>query len=223
MMVLPLLLAMQAAPQAGPQIDYTPKPWPEPGREVDIVDGYSTDSSATARKTLAGFADCVAAASNGKASELLQRDFRSASYRSGLTALSRNNEGCARQAGLSGKMRMATLAFAGALAEGMIERQGKPVNALLARAAAAPAAPTYSFTDTVAMCVVRSAPDQVATLFASDVASDAETAAITALGQPAALCARAAEAKKPLSISPAGLRAMLATAAFRSIASLKDV
>ena len=223
MMILPLLLAMQAEPQPAPQIDYSPAPWPEPGRETDIADGYSTDSSAAARKTMAGFADCVAKASADKTSELLQRDFRSASYRSGLTALSRNNEGCARQAGLNGKMRMADLAFAGALAEAMIERQGKPVNALLARAAAAPAAPTYSFTDTVAMCVVRSAPDQVAALFASDVASDTESAAITALSQPAALCARAAEAKKPLSISPAGLRAMLATAAFRSIASLKDV
>ena len=92
------------------------------------------------------------------------------------------------------------------------------MNALLGRAAAGNAAPTYSFTDRVAMCMVRSAPDQVAALFATAPASAEETAAIAALGTPAQLCARAAQATRPLSISPVGLRAMLATAAYRSIA-----
>lgn len=223
MITLALMLAMQpVGGQAQPQVDTTPAPWPDDEREAGLVDSFSTESSAEARLTMTRFADCVAEGSPDKAAELLQRDFRSAAYRNGLQNLSRNNEGCARKVGLNGRMRMANLAFAGALAEALIERRNMPVNAMLARAAAAPAAPTYSFTDGIAMCLVRSVPDQVASLFASEVGSNEETAAIAALGVPAQMCARAAEARKPLSISTSGLRAMLATASFRSITGAKD-
>ena len=64
---------------------------------------------------------------------------------------------------------------------------------------------------------MRSVPSDVAALFATARDSAEETAAINSLATPMGLCAKAAQARKPLSVSPAGLRAMLATAAFRSI------
>ena len=88
------------------------------------------------------------------------------------------------------------------------------------QAATVPATPSFSFTDRVAICVVRSVPGDVATLFATELNSSEESAALQSLATPMGLCAQAAQAKKPLSINPAGLRAMLATAAFRSV---KDI
>ena len=220
MILLSILLAMQAAPQSQPKVDTTPTPWPDPERGTGGVDRYSSAADPVARPVLARYAACVAGKSPERAADLLTRDFRATAYESGMRNLSRNNEGCAHDAGLKyGKMRLDTLPFAGGLAEAMIARRGQPVNALLVRAAALPPAATYSFTDRVAMCVVRSAPDQVAALFATPVASDEESAAIAAVAPAAELCARAAQARKPLAISPAGLRAMLATAAYRSIAA----
>lgn len=225
MIALFLFLAVQGAPQADPQpqlapnpgADTTPSPRPDPERGTGGVIAYSDVSDAEARRVMARFAACVADTSDKKAGEVLTQDFRSTSYSNGLRNLARSNEGCARRVGLSGSMRMANLAFAGALSEALIAKKSQPANALLVRAAASSAAPTYSFTDRIAMCVVRSAPDQVSTLFATEPASDDEAAAITTLGTAAQLCAKAARATKPLSISPAGLRAMLATAAFRAL------
>ena len=223
MITFALLMAMQAAPGAPEQpVENAPAPWPDPERELGMVDGYTTESDAKARATMTAFAACVVDGSTDRAAELLQRDFTTTTYRNGLQNLSRDNEGCARKVGLSGRMRMSNLSFAGALAEALLERRGRPVNALLAQAAAGAAAPTYSFTDGVAMCTVRSAPDQVSALFATEVGDASEASAVNALASTAALCARAANARKPLSISPAGLRPMLATATNRTVATLKD-
>ncbi|TCJ37468.1 hypothetical protein [Parafrankia sp. BMG5.11] len=225
MIGLALILAMQAAPQPQPQpkIENTPAPWPDHERELGMVDAYTTDSDSMARRTMSAFAACVVEGSTDKASALLLSDFRANSYRAGIQTMIRNNDHCGRKVGLQGRLKMANLSFAGALAEALMKQRGAPLNAQLARAAASPAAPTYSFTDSVAMCVARSAPDQVAALFATTPGSAEETTAINVLATPAALCAQAAKARKPLSISPAGLRAMLATASFRSVASMKEV
>jgi hypothetical protein len=201
-------------------MDPTPTPWPDPERGTGVVDRYSSAADPVARPVLARYAACVAGKSPERAADLLTQDFHATAYESGMRNLSRYNEGCARDAGLKyAKMRLDTLPFAGGLAEALIARRNQPVNALLVRAAAMPPAATFSFTDRVAMCVVRSAPDQVAALFASQVASAGENAAIAAAAPAAELCARAAQAKKALSISPTALRAMLATAAYRSIAA----
>jgi hypothetical protein len=62
--------------------------------------------------------------------------------------------------------------------------------------------------------VVRSAPDDVARLFATEVASDAERAAAKALQVASDACARN---QARLETTPEGLRSMLATAAFRTV------
>ena len=114
-------------------------------------------------------------------------------------------------------LRSANLLFAGEVAEALLEKSGAPVASQLAKAAAGTAPSGFSLTDKMAICVVRSVPDQVAAVFATERDSAEETATISALAAPAQMCGKAVGATKPVAISPAGLRAMLATAAFRSI------
>jgi hypothetical protein len=67
----------------------------------------------------------------------------------------------------------------------------------------------------MALCVVRSVPDDIARLFATEVGSDAEAQALRALEVRARACAQGGPR---LTIAPAGLRAMFATASFRTVA-----
>ena len=165
------------------------------------------------RDTIQAFGQCVAQRSAERAAETLAEDFTTRSYQSKLRLLSRNNETCFRA---RGRMRSANVLFAGAMAEALIERGGEPLNARLARAAQAPAVPAFSPSDRMAICVVRSGPDQVAQLFQAEPASDGEAAAAEALAPAVELCGRGGPR---LQVSVAGLRAMLATAAFRSISA----
>lgn len=212
MIVYSLLLAMQAAPQA--PLDTTPAPWPDDEAELRNAGAFAKANTPEARRMMATLASCVADVSTDKVSEVLTRDFRSTEYRSGLRNLMRANDGCARKAKLRGSIRMEGLPFAAALAEAMLERETTPLNARLAKAAAGTTAPTYSPSDTVAMCVARSVPDDVAALFASDPGSASETAALGKIEQVAALCARGTK----LEISPIGLRSIVATASYRLVA-----
>ena len=164
-----------------------------------------------ARRAVQDFGRCIAERSPGLAAEMLTIDFTTRAYRSRLDRLLRSNETCLRP---RGRMRTSRLLVAGAIAETLIERGGEPVNVRLARAAMRAGTPARSPSDAVAICTVRSAPDDVGTLFATEVATEAETAAARALEPAVALCSASGPA---LETSPAGLRAMLATAAFRSL------
>lgn len=171
----------------------------------------ATSSSPSARRQVQQFGACVADNSPEKSSRTLAMDFRSSTYRSALNNLARANEGCF---GYRGAMRASRLLFAGAIAERLVARDATPLNARLVRAAARPAPPARSPSDAVAMCVVRSAPDETARLFASAVASEAETQAAKALDVALRLCS---QGQRPLVTIVEGLRAMLATAAFRNV------
>jgi hypothetical protein len=171
------------------------------------------------RIALEQWAGCVARSNVGEATRVLKMDFRSPTYDRALRLLAQDSRDCIR---FQGTLRSGGLLFAGELAEALIEQPGEPLVNRLARVAASPAAESFSLTDKVAICTVRSAPNEVAALFASERQSENETAALAQASAVMGLCAKAAEANRPLSINPAGLRAMLATAAFRSVASLKD-
>ncbi len=158
------------------------------------------------------FGACVADTSTAKASETLAQDFRTPAYRRAMDVLVEVNRGCPSFRGYS-RMRVSRLLFAGAVAERLIERDGRPVNVALARAAAGPVAASYSPSDAAAMCVVRSVPDDVAKLFATDVATPEEGGAADALKPVFSRCLQ----DRPVEVNADGLRAMLATAAFRSI------
>jgi hypothetical protein len=212
MIIYSLLFAMQAAPQA--PLDTTPAPWPDQERELRTAGAFQADSSPEARLMTARVAECVIESSPKKVADVLTRDFRTSTYRSALRNLTRANDGCGRKAGLRGRLYLEGLPFAAALAEAMLEKDPAPLNARLAKAAAGPAAPTYSPTDSVAMCVARSVPDDVAALFASVPGSAGEMAVMGKVETAAKICARGIK----MEISPFGLRSIVATASYRLVA-----
>lgn len=223
MMLYSLLFAMQAAANQAPAASpATPEsqtaPWPSGARELGGPSAFQNPVTPEARIMAARLADCVASESTAKVADVLTRDFRTTQYRNGLRNLMRDNDGCARKAGLRGTIRMDNLPFAAALAESMLAREATPLNVRLAKAAAGPEAPAYSPSDRIAMCVARSAPDDVAALFASEPGYPSEIAALGKVEQVARLCS---EGKK-LDISPYGLRSIVATASFRLLASQKS-
>lgn len=177
-------------------------------------DVYYEDSAPPtneARIAIQEFGTCVARRSAGLAAEVLTRDFTSRSYETGLRRLARSNEDCFRR---RGRMRSGNLLFAGAIAEHLLEHEPEPLNVRLARAALRPATPSYSVVDRAAICVVRSVPDDVARLFATEVTSDAETTAARALNPVMAACNGDGP---PIEVTTEGLRSILATAAFREL------
>ena len=159
------------------------------------------------------FGACVADASAVVATELLTRDFTSRAYDRGLRRLTSDNRDCFER---RGSMRAGSLPIAGAIAERLIERAGEPVNVRLARAALRPATPGYSPSDRAAICVVRSVPDDVARLFATEPTGEAEAAVADTLRPVLGACLGS---QRPIEATAAGLRAILATAALREIHS----
>lgn len=214
MIWLGILLALQPAPTQ--RAEPFPAPWPNPEREMPSGEIMAREADAgEARRTMIRYAACVAERSPGKVHELLVQDFRTTSYRNGLRNLSRNNEGCARSAGLRGTLRMDSLPFAAALAEEMIRRGEEPLNVRLAKAATGQRVETYAPSDAIAMCVARSAPDDVAGFMQTAPGSREEAAAATTVMGVANLCSRDAK----IDIGPEGLRAIVATAAYRLLAA----
>lgn len=218
-MIYAMLLALQAAAPVppAPPVDPRPAPWPDQERELRNAGAFDNANTPEARVMMARLAACVADTSRDKVADVLTRDFRTSAYRSGLRNLMRANDSCARKAQLRGTMRMDNLPFAAALAENMLTRDPTPLNVRLAKAAAGPAAPTYSSSDMVAMCVARSAPDDVAALLNSEPGYPSETAAIAKVETVAKLCSRG----QKLDISPVGLRSIVATASYRMLAAGK--
>ena len=176
---------------------------------------YEDSAPATPEALIAAhdFGACVADASAVAAAGVLNRDFTTRAYQQGLRRLTSSNRDCFQR---RGSMRAGPLPIAGAIAERLIERRSEPVNVQLARAALRPATRGYSPTDRAAICVVRSVPDDVARMFATDVAGEAEASVAESLKPVLAACLGS---RQQIEVTPAGLRAILATAAFREIAS----
>ena len=211
-----ILLALTMIVQnTSPQPNKGPLPAdPPPAREMspahDLFYEDENKSSPEARAAIQRFGACVAGRSPELASETLRRDFTTRSYRAGLDRLKRANQDCFRR----GRMRSSSLLFAGAIAEELLERDRQPLNVRLARVASQPAPPAYSLTDRMAICVVRSVPDETGRLFATEVGSAEEDAAARALAPAIVACSAL---NRPVQVNSAGLRAILATAAFRSL------
>lgn len=212
-MILASILLLLAAQAAEPlrQPDGPPEPWPDRLR-FDEEGTAVTEPADLA--TVQQFGACIADASPDKAIRTLAGDFRSQAYRRGLDQLVDMNRNCPTARGWR-RMRASRLLLAGAIAERLVERGAAPVNSQLAKAAMKPAAPSWSPTDGGAMCVVRSAPDEVGRLFATEAGSAPERAAAAPLKALFSRCMGG----RPVEASDAGLRAMLATAAFRSVQS----
>jgi hypothetical protein len=174
---------------------------------------WGLDPSPRERAAVSAFGRCVVEESPAKAHSVLTSDFRTKDYRDGLRVLAKVNDGCFRQ---RGKIRFGGLPFAAAMAEAMILKGAEPLNVRLAKAGIGKTVPTFAPSDAVAMCVARSVPDQVAALFASPIASEAETRAAGDLSTAVRLCTPKGVA---VDIQPYGLRAILATASYRLLAA----
>lgn len=183
-------------------------------RPMQALDPLEGPLPVEARQTLARYGACVAERSPEKARAILLADFRTTQYRIGLRTLSENNRDCF---GRRGKMRSSNLLFAGAIAEQLLKSGDGLLKVRLARAAAGNAPASFGATDQIAQCVVRSVPDDVSSLFATEVTTDAETNALRALEGIAGRCAQG----RQLETNPGGLRAILATAAFRNVEAAK--
>jgi hypothetical protein len=169
------------------------------------------------RKTLAAFAGCVIEHDGLKARALLLRNFHDKSFRDALNQMFRANRDCVNRADHR-SIGSSELAFSGALAEQLLKRDATPLNARLAKAAAGKSVQAFGPVDAAAMCMAKSAPDQVAELFASEPESKGEVAATVALTPVLAACARAV-GSPPITATPFGLRTSLASAAFRLLAA----
>lgn len=174
-------------------------------------------NDAPARQALDAYGRCVAEREAGESARVLALDFRTPQYRTGLKLLADEARQCARGViGSRDAMRSSNLLFAGAVAESLLEQGPDAVNVRLVRAAATPLAP-FGASDAVAQCLARSVPDQVGTLFAAMPGSAEEAAAISALDPALVPCVRAAGVQSRFEASAPGLRAMIATAAFRLV------
>ena len=206
------MIVQDTAPQPdkGPlKADFPPARELTPAHDLFYED--ENRSSPQARAAIHGFGACVAERSSDLAAETLRRDFTTRGYRASLQRLTRANEDCFRK---HGRLRSAGLLFAGALAEQLMQRNTEPLNVRLARAALQPATRAYAVSDQVAICVVRSMPDEAGKLFATEVGGTEEAAALQALAPAVSTCSAP---RRRLEANAGGLRAILATAAFRSI------
>lgn len=199
-----------------------PAPQPPPlrsegvgGRTITPAhDTYEQEFRVTtpaARAELHGFAGCVVGQSRQLAIEVLGRDFTTARYRNALRSLARNNERCFSR---RRSLYASGLPFAGSLAEQLLGQDPRPLNVRLARAAVEPAPRAFSASDRISICVVRSVPDDVARLLAAEMGGAQENQAVNALELAIQACSQGGPR---LVTPPAGLRAMLATAAFRVV------
>lgn len=209
-------LALAAQPAPAPAAERPlPSDFPPPRELTAAHDIFYQEEDRQLRPAahmeIHAFGRCAASNSPEIASRMLRQDFTSQAYRSSIRQLSRNNEGCFRR---RGRMQFAPLLLAGAVAEAFLVRTETPLNVRLARAAAGPATPAFSPSDRVAICTVRSMPDQVAVLLAATPASADEEEAARALAPAVQLCAQGGPQVRA---TTPGLRAIIATAAFRTV------
>lgn len=205
-------LALQTASAPAP-VDAKPAPWAHDENDVEMLRQKSYSPGGL--KAAQSFGICVADNSTAKAAKMLSGDFRDRSYRSAMNALVEANKDCPSSRGWR-RLEMGQVVLAGAIAERLIERDPTPINVRLAKAAAGPATQSFSPTDTGAICVVRSSPDAVGALFATEVGSEPEAAAARPLQSLLSRCMNG----QPVEVSMPGLRSILATAAYRSVAAL---
>lgn len=213
----PLAVLQQGSAQApSTGADAKPAPWADPiGDQLARTAVEDMPTSPEGLQAIQRFGACAADASPERAARALRMDFRSNGYRKALKTISDNNRRCFKR----GRMRSNSLLFAGALAERLLTTEPLSLNKRLAAAAAKPFEASFGPSDKLATCVVRSMPDEAAAVFATPAGTPEEAKAVGALDVGVRGCAKAVG--KQVDISPAGLRAILATAAFRVVDSAK--
>jgi hypothetical protein len=209
-----LLIAALQGQGALEQADPKPAPWPREAHFEDRGFGLEQASSPASLLAVHRFGACIAKASAEKAGRTMSSDFRTAAYKRGVDQLVEANRECSETRNWS-RMKTARLLLAGAIAENLIEHDPTPVNVQLARAALKAAPAAFSPSDGGAICTERTLPDDVGKLFATQPGSTQESEAAKPLQDVLVRCMGG----QPVEINVAGLRAILSTAAYRSIHS----
>lgn len=171
-------------------------------------------SSAVDIGTLHVIADCMVDRYGPGVRRLLALDYRSRAYSSALQTLAREGSRCTPFA--FGRLRSAGVLMAGAFAEKLLPRAlgGSRLADRVAHDPSKPAVTARDDGEYLALCAVRTMPDEVAGLLATRPASEAERAAVAGLRPRLGSCLRAGAAAR---INAPGLRAILALAAYRLV------
>jgi hypothetical protein len=150
--------------------------------------------------------------SRERARALLAMDPATDEYRRAILDMADRSSHCLP--GRGSRLRFSALPFAGGMAEALLSADHSlPV--LAARVAFDPALrplPARDELEVMSICVVRAAPGEVASLFATQPASDAENAALRAILPRAGQCLAAGAS---LRLNALRIRSMLALAAWR--------
>ena len=170
-----------------------------------------------AAQAMYNFAGCVVETTRPGVEKLLAKDYRTAEYRKDVERLAKGHSRCA----IGSRLGFSQLLFAGNLAEHLLidEFSADALAADLAidRTAAPIAARTDS--EAISMCIAMRAPKDTAALFRTEVMSDAEKAALTAIGPQLSGCVKQGTEFRT---NRSGLRALLALAAYRIAVTSKE-
>lgn len=170
-----------------------------------------------AAQAMYNFAGCVVENSRSGVEKLLAEDYRTKDYRDDVNRMAKGHDRCAP----GSRIGFSQLLFVGNLAEHLLT--DKFTDAALAAdlgtdRTATPIA-ARSDSEMIAMCIVMRAPAESAKLFHSEVMSDAEKAALTAIAPQLSGCVPKGTQFKT---NRAGLRALLALAAYRVAVTSKE-
>lgn len=174
----------------------------------------AANPSAVDLGTLQLFAACMVDRYTPGVRKLLALDYRSRAYQHRLDTLMDEGGRCLPFA--FGRLRSSGVLIAGALAEASLPA-ALGGSRLAERVAYDPARPPVAARDDgeyLALCAVRTMPDEIAGLLATKPASDEERRAIAAIRPRLGPCLRAGAAAR---INTVGLRAILALAAYRLV------
>lgn len=199
------LIALFLAATAGQA--QLPKP-----RTANPAQAAKPAASAVDIRTLHAFAGCMVDRYPTGVRRLLALDYRSRAYDHTLSTLADEGSRCLPFA--FGKLQSASVLMAGAFAERLLPAALGGAR-LAERVAHDPARPPVTARDEgeyLALCTVRTMPDEVAALIATKPASEDERLAVAAIRPRLGTCLRAGAAAR---LNAAGLRAVLALAAYR--------
>jgi hypothetical protein len=163
-------------------------------------------------RTLHVFAGCMVDRYRLGVRKLLALDYRSRSYEHLLDTLMGEGSRCLPFA--FGKIRSSGVLIAGALAEASLSAalDGSRLAERVAHDPSRPAVAARDDGEYLALCAVRTMPDEIAGLLATKPASEEERRALAAIRPQLGPCLRAGAAAR---VNAAGLRAILALAAYR--------
>ena len=158
-------------------------------------------------------ARCVVRTNAPEARRILRLDYRTSLYERSLRKIAMGVRPCAR---FNGSLRMAGVLLAGSFAEALLPRalDGRTLASQAVYDPSKPAIPARDEGEYLGLCAVRSMPDGVAALLATDPGSPEEKSAAAAIAPGLSPCLKEGAAA---TLNRPGLRALLALAAYRIV------